>query len=134
MDVLFLKSIFRCHPGLNVSFEHKIVRKSLFLSTCFCWDSRLYLHGKHRKFKFGGTIGYGDWYLAFLYPHFEVIRLHAILHDAAAAVPAHSGEGRGYFYMIGRGSNSCLLGHVTGLLFCLHEKLFLPSVFNCVDF
>ena len=36
--------------------------------------------------------------------------------------------------MIGRGPNSCLLGHVTGLLFCLYVKLILPSIFNSVDF
>ena len=46
----------------------------------------------------------------------------------------HSGKGPGYCYMIGRGPNSCLLGHVTGLLFCLYVKLFLPSIFNSVDF
>ena len=36
--------------------------------------------------------------------------------------------------MIGRGPNACLLGHVTGLLFCLYVKFFLPSIFNSVDF
>ena len=36
--------------------------------------------------------------------------------------------------MIGRGPNSCLLGHLTGLLFCLYVKLFLPSIFNSFDF
>ena len=36
--------------------------------------------------------------------------------------------------MIGRGPNSCLLGHVTGLLFCLYVKFILPSIFNSVDF
>ena len=36
--------------------------------------------------------------------------------------------------MIGRGPNSCLLGHVTGILFCLYVKLFLPSILNSVDF
>ena len=49
----------------------------------------------------------------------KVFRLHAILHDAAGAVRAHSGKGLGYCYIIGRGPSSCLLGHVTGLLFCL---------------
>ena len=39
----------------------------------------------------------------------------------------------GYCYMIGRGPNSCLLGDVTGLLFCLYLKIFLPSIFNSVD-
>ena len=36
--------------------------------------------------------------------------------------------------MIGRRSNYCLLGHVTGLLFCLYVKIFLPSIFNLIDF
>ena len=35
--------------------------------------------------------------------------------------------------MIGQG-NSSLLGHVTGLLLCLYLELFLPSIFNSVDF
>ena len=35
---------------------------------------------------------------------------------------------------IGGGPNSCLLGHVTGQLFCLYVKIFLPSIFNSVDF
>ena len=66
------------------------------------------------KFEFGGTIGYGDSYLEFLFRHFKVFRIRAILHDAAGAVRAHSGKGPGYCYMIGRGPNSCMLGHVTG--------------------
>ena len=134
MDVLFLMSIFRLYPGLKMSFEHNSVRKNLFLSACFCWDSRLSLREMDQKFKFGGTIGYGDSYLEFLFRHFKVYRLHAKLHDGAGAVWAQSGKRRGYCYMIGRGPNSCLLGHVTGLLFCLYVKIFLPSVFNSVDF
>ena len=87
-----------------------------------------------QNFKFGGTIGYGDSYLEFLFRHFKVLRLHAILHDAAGAVRAHSCRGPGYCYMIGRGPDSCLFGHVTGLLFCLYVKIFLPSIYNSVDF
>ena len=87
-----------------------------------------------QKFIFRGTIGYGDSYLNFLFRHFKIIRLHTKLHDAAGAVRAHSGNGRGYCYMIGRGPNLCLLGHVTGLQICLYVKLFLPSIFNFVDF
>ena len=134
MDVLFLMSIFRLYPGLKLSFEHNSVRKNLFLSACFCWDSRLSLREMDEKFKFGGTIGYGNSYLELLFRHFKIFRLHAILHDAAGAVRANSGKGLGYCYMIGRGPNSCLLGHVTGLLFCLYVKIFLPSIFNSVDF
>ena len=134
MDILFLMSIFRLYPGLNVSFEHNGVRKNLFLSACFCWDSRLSLREMDQKFKFVGTLGYGDSYLEFNFVISKVFRLHAILHDAAGAVRAHSGKGPGYCYIIGRGPNSCLLGHVTVLLFCLTVKIFLPSIFNSVDF
>ena len=117
MDVLFLMSIFRLYPGLKLSFEHNSVRKNLFLSACFCWDSRLSLRGMDQKDKFGGTIGYGNSYLELLFRHFKKFRLHAILHDAAGAVRAHSGKGPGYCYMIGRGPKSCLLGHVTDYSF-----------------
>ena len=105
-----------------MSFEHNSVRKNLFLSACFCWDSRLSLGEMDQKFKFGGTIGYRDSYLEFLFCHFKEFRLHAILHDAAGAVRVHSGKG------------TCLLGHVTGLIFFLQLKLFLSPIFNSVDF
>ena len=49
-----------------------------------------------QNFIYGGTIGYGDSYLEFLFRPFKVFRLHAILHDAAGAVRAHSGRGPGY--------------------------------------
>ena len=117
-----------------MSFENNIVRKNLFLSACFCWDSGLSLREMDQNFLFGGRIGYGISYLDSILCYSKVFTLHAILHDAAGAVRAHSGKGAGYCYTIGRGPNSCLLGHVTGLLFCFYVKLFLPSILNSVDF
>ena len=134
MDVFFLMSIFRLYPGLKLSFENNKDCRNFFLSACFWWDSRLYLREMDQKLKFSGTISYGDSYLEFLFRHFKIFRLQAILHDAPGAVRAHSGKARGYCYMIERGPNSCLLGHVTGLLFCLFVKLFLPSISNSNDF
>ena len=100
MDVLFLISVFRLNPGLRMSFEHNSVRKNLFLSACFYRYSGLSLPEMDQKFKFGGTIGYRDSYLEFLFRHCKVFSLHATLHDAAGAVRAHSGKGPGYCYMI----------------------------------
>ena len=134
MDVLFLISVFRLYPGLKMSIEHNSVHKNLLLSTCFCWDSSFSLRGMDQKFKFGGLIGYGNSCLDSLFCYSKVFRLHALLHDAAGAVRSHSGEGLGYCYMIGRGPISCLLGHVTGLPLCLYVKIFLPSIFNSIDF
>ena len=109
-------STLRLYPGLKMSFEHNSVRKNLLLSAFFCWTFRLFLQGMDQKFLFGGTIGYSDLYLEFLFRHFKVLRRYAKIHDAAGAVRTHSGNGSGYCYMIGRGPISCFLGHVTGLL------------------
>ena len=117
-----------------MSFEQNSVRKNLFLSACFCWDSGISLLEMDQKFKFGGLIGYGNSCLDSVFRYSKVFRLHAISHDAAGSVRSQTGKGPGYCYMIGRGPNSCLLGHVTGLLFCLYVKLFVPSIFNSVDF
>ena len=84
-----------------MSFEHNNVRKNLFLSACFCLDSRFSSRQMGQKLLFGGTIGYGDSYLEFLFRHFKVFRQHGIIHDAARTVRAHSGKGPGYCYMIG---------------------------------
>ena len=74
-----------------MSFEHKSVRKNLYLSACFYWDSRLSIREMDQKFKFSGTIGYENSYLEFLFCYFKILRLHAILHYAAGEVRAHSG-------------------------------------------
>ena len=134
MDVFFLMSILLLYPGLKLSIEHNRVRKNFFLSACSFWNSRISLRERDQKIIFGGTIGYGNPYMEFLFRHFKKFRLHAILLDAAGAVRAHSGKQLGYCYMIGRGLNSCLFGHVTGILFCLYVKHFLPSIVKSVDF
>ena len=116
-----------------MSIEHNNARKNFFLSASFCCDSRLSLRDSDLKTNFGRLFGYGDSNMEFLFRHFNMFRLHAILLDVAGAVRTQSGKGPGYCNMIGRGRNSCLLGHVPGLLFCIYVKLFLPSIFNSVE-
>ena len=111
----------------------KSVCKNLFVSACCCWYSRLSLREMDQKFTLGGTIGHGDSHLEFLFRHHKVFRLHTI-HDAAGTARTNSGKSPGYCYMIGRGPNSCLLGHVPRLLSCFYVKLFLPSIFKFVEF
>ena len=53
IDVFFLMSIFRSYLGLKMSFENNSVSKNLFLSACFCWDSRLSLREMDQKFIIG---------------------------------------------------------------------------------
>ena len=77
-------------------FQHNSVRKNLFLSACFCWDSRLSLREMDQKFMFGGTIVYGDSYLDSVFRYSNVFRLHAKLHDVAGAVRLQTSKGPGY--------------------------------------
>ena len=134
MDVLFLVNVFRFYVGMNVSFPQNTRRKNLFLSVCQCLDDRVSMREMDQLFPYGGVIGYGNSKLDIIFRHSKVFRLHAILHDAAGAVRSHTGRGPGCCYMIGRGPSSCLLGHVTGLLFCLYVKIFVPCIFNFIDF
>ncbi len=87
-----------------------------------------------QKFKFGGTIRYGDSYLDSVFRYSKVFRLHAKLNDDAGAVRSQTGKGPGYCYMIGRSRNCCFLAHMTGPLVCLYVKIFIPSIFNLTDF
>ena len=64
-------------------------------------DSKLCLREIDQKFKFGGTIDYGDSYLDSVFRYSKVFRLQAILHDAAGAFRLQTGKGPGYCYMIG---------------------------------
>ena len=47
---------------------------------------------------------------------------------------AHTGKGPDYCDKIGRGPNWCLLGHVTGLFFCLYVKFVPTSICDSVIF
>ena len=105
MDVLFLISIFRLYTGFKMSIEHNFVRKNLLLSAYFSWDSRLSLREMDKTFKFSGLVGYENSYLDSVFRYSKVFRVHAISHDAAGAVQAHSSKGPGYCYMTGRGPN-----------------------------
>ena len=62
-----------------MSFEHNSVRKNLFLSAGFCWDSGLSLGEMHQKIKSGGLIGCANSYLDSVFLYSKVFRLHAIL-------------------------------------------------------
>ena len=134
MDVLFQLSFFSYYKGVNRWFEHKKFRNNFLLSVCCCLDDIFFLREKDQKVKFGWIIDFGDSYLDFMFCCSKVFRLQALLHEIDAAARSHSGKRPGYFYMVIGGSKLLLLRHVTGILFCLFAKLFLPSVSNYVPF
>ena len=130
MDVRILLSFFWLYSRLKGSFEHSSARKNIILSAIRCWDARLCLCEMDQKFIFGGSTGCGVSHLEFIFCHFKVFRLHAILLDAAGAMLSHGRNDPKYCYIVGQGTNSCLLRDVTGLLFCFYPKHILPSIFK----
>ena len=116
-----------------VIWTQKCSKKPIF-ECIFLWDFRLSLTAMDQKYKFGGTIYYDNSYLETLFRYLKVFRRHPVVHDAPEAVRAHSRKAPGHSYKIGRGPNSFWLCQLTGLLFCFSGKLFLPSIFNSVDF
>ena len=59
-----------------------------------------------QKFSSCGPIASGYSYFEFLFRHIKVYREHAIIHDAAGKLQAHSGTVSEKCYIIGLGSNS----------------------------
>ena len=109
MDVLFLLSVFRLYPKFKMSFEHKSAAK-LFSNACFCGDSRRSLRQMDQNFKFGEPLDMRTrtWsfscvsskYLDYMQNYLTLL------------------EQSGHLVVKGLASlTSCLLGHVTGLLF-----------------
>ena len=141
IKVYFIKNVFYLSSEQFYTLAQSINRvfsqlysKNLFLSASYYWDGKFSSRGVDQKILHGRKIGHGDSYLDSVFRYAKIFRLNAILHDAAGAVRLQTGKGPGYCYMIGRGSKCCLLGHVTGPLFCLYVKIFLPCVFNLIDF
>ena len=54
-----------------------------------------------------------------------------MLHDAGGAIRLHTAKGVIYCYMIGWGPDSCFLGNVSVLLFCLYVK---RKIFPAIHF
>ena len=125
--------IFRLYSVFKMTFEHHSIRRNFFLSASTCWDSRPSLLEKKQNFKNGVTIGYGDSYLEFFFQYFKAFRSHAILHNAPGAV-GHMWQMSRLLLHDWRKTNSYLVVHVTGLNFCFHVKIFLPSIFKSVNF
>ena len=104
------------------------------MAACYIWNDGVSLQEIDQNFLFGWIIVYRNSYLDSILCYSKVFWLHAILHDAAGAVRSHTGKVPGYCYMIWQSPNSRLLGHVTGLFFCLNVNIFPPSTFKSLDF
>ena len=133
MDIVTLLNIFNCYSSIFPMFPNNEKRKNCFLSACKIWDQNLNLEEIDQNFPHGGLNGYGNSILDFLLARSKRFRLHAILHDSAGAVKATTNQGPVFCYMLPQFLSSCLLGHITGLFFCIFIRICHPHLFKMLD-
>ena len=113
-------------------------RGSYFLATCslFFFSSKndINYDVAIKLRPYGGLIGIDKSSLDKNLNDSKILRLHAILHDAAGFVHEVYNTGPTYCYMIPWKSNNSLIGHLSGITFCLYVKLtksFLYQMLEC---
>ena len=63
----------------------------------------------------------------------KILPLHAILHDAAGFVQEAYNTGPTYCYMLPRKGSNSLIGHLSGITFCLDVKMTKPSLYQLLE-
>ena len=103
------------------------------LCTCLHLDPNIHLDIALKLRPYVGIIGSDNSSLDKYFKSFKILRLHAILHDAAGFVYEFSEKGPGYSYVLPCPVTNEYLGHVTGLAFCLYVKTFKGRLFSMLE-
>jgi hypothetical protein len=126
LEELFLKASY-----INQEFPENGIRKNYFLAACQIFSENTMtvdILEVLLRAPYGGLIGRDNSPLDRILSRSKVLRLHAVIHDAAGYMKSSHNIGPGYCYMLGNCPiNCCFLGHVTGIAFCLYSKSFNPS-------
>lgn len=100
-------------------------RKRLFHAACkTVLGENLYQRNKiDMEAPYGGLIGMNNSFLESFLKYSKTMRVHAALHDAFGFCKTNYDKGPGYSYVIPLPWNSCLLGHLTGILYVVYIRL-----------
>ena len=77
-------------------------------------------------------MGMGNSRLKKYLDRFRLFQAHAGLHDACGYMKSVYNRRPRYVYAANCPINSCLLGHVTGLAFCVYLKYFRRALYNAI--
>lgn len=127
-----VQEIAKLYIIISNEFPENSKRFNYFLTTCKYIDKKGDLDKISLKCPHGGIIGIGNSRLDHLFRVSKLFRLHAILHDAHGFMKSEFDVGPGYMYTLPFPVNSCLLGHLTGLSFCLYLKTFNKQVYTSI--
>lgn len=130
-----LHFIFKRKISRNPELKAVENRKLYFLAACLLFDPDIDVLVALKLRPYGGLIGMDNSKLDSFLKFSKVFRLHAVLHDAAGFVKDFHDKGPGYTYILPNNPiiNNCLVGHISGLLFCFYLKFFYSQLFSCLD-
>lgn len=131
------KTVYHLLDDYSSSLSNNSMRKNYFLAACYLISPSVDIIEIDSHSPFGGLIGVGDSCLDSLLNKFKILRLHAILHDAAGFMKREYNLGPGYLYILNHVPtcfNLCWIGHVTGVLYCIFLALKSPIIFNRAKF
>ena len=118
---------------ISLDYPENSKRKNFFLAVCKVFDPNIPVALMNKNYPYGGLIGYGNSYLDPLFSWSKIFRIHAAIHDAAGSVRATTNKGPGYSYLLAKVPSCFLLGHVSGLIWCLCLKYIYNDMFNKID-
>ena len=112
-------------------------RRNYFLATCslFFFSSKNDVsYDVEIKLRlYGGLIGIDYSSLDKYLKDLKILRMHAILHDAARFVDEVYSIAPTYSYMRPSKCNNSLIGHCSGINFCLYVKLTKLSLYQLLN-
>ena len=116
-------------------FADNTERKNYLLAVFYSHDPCVDLEVVNERAPFGGIIGIGNSKLENIFGNFKIFKLHAVLLDAAGFMRTNYSKGPGYIYFSNRFNclNSCLLGHVSGIVYCVYISTVLRKIYNKID-
>ena len=128
-----LKTLQQNYRKILREFNALDARKKYFLAACQLFDPDIDVKIALKLRPYGGLIGIENSSVDPYLKHPKILRLHAILHDAAGFIMDYSKRGPGYSYVIPCPISSCFIGHVSGIMFCLFQNIFQPCLFSCLE-
>ena len=125
-----LRKIAFYHVVICLLFEENSDRKNLFIAICLRLNTNIDLHEISEECPYGGLVGSGNSKLELVLGRFRLFQIHAAFHDACGFMKAKYNVGPGYCYAFPCSINSCFLGHISGMIYCLYLKIFKPKFWD----
>ena len=121
-----LKIIHEIYTSLKQTYPDNSNRRNYFLASCslfFISTDNLNYDILIKLRLYGGLIGIDNSSLDKYLKNSKILELHAILHDAAGFIRKFYQQGPTYCFMLPWNCNKSLLGHLSGIAFCLFIKM-----------